>query len=371
MRATATRPEGEVTPTNSRVGPRRNLYVGRVPPRARRGDTGSMEPLAFYCVCDRSHFLGLVGLINSLRILGHKEHVYVLDCGLTESQRELVAREAVVVSTARDDPPVILKHVLPLSRPAEVMVLVDVDVIFTRNLAEIVNRAKQAQKPVLFLNDVTDRFHSAWVSLGFGAPVPHPYVNSGMLILPGGPGRALLEMFEEAQRRLDPALVAPAYAGTQYRPNGQKPRPEDPFYFPDQDVLNAMIGTAVPLDSVDVAPENAVAYWPFPGLRVTDVDLLECHYPDSSQPFLLHHILTKPWNGIVAPNVYTDLLTRLLCGSDVAIRVETRSLPRGLRAGWTSPLARQTMRLRAWLRGQLRGRVGLRAWFAARKYSAG
>jgi len=329
-----------------------------------------MEPLAFYCVCDRNHFLGLVGLINSLRIVGHNEPVYVLDCGLTEAQREVIEENAVVVTMAPDTSPVMLKHVLPISRPAEVMVLVDVDVIFTRRLSEIVEQARQLQKPVLFLNDVTDRFHPAWESLGFGAPVPHPYFNSGMLILPAAPARAFLKLFEQGQRRLDAGLVAPAYAGTQASVRGQMPRPEDPFYFPDQDVLNAMIGTAIQLGSVSVAAEGAVSYWPFPGVRVTDTDRLECRYQDGSQPFILHHILTKPWNGVVAPSVYTKLLTRLLCGPDLRIRVTT-SLPMALRVGWTSPLARQTLRIRAWLRGQLRGRIGLRAWLAARNECGG
>ena len=43
---------------------------------------------AFYCVADARYFLGAVGMINSLRVLGHEETVYVLDCGLTDGQRE-------------------------------------------------------------------------------------------------------------------------------------------------------------------------------------------------------------------------------------------------------------------------------------------
>ena len=57
-----------------------------------RAPTGrAMTPAAFYCVADERYFLGAVGLINSLRLVGHDEPVYLLDCGLTDAQRELLA----------------------------------------------------------------------------------------------------------------------------------------------------------------------------------------------------------------------------------------------------------------------------------------
>ena len=37
---------------------------------------------AFYCVADERYFLGAVGMLNSLRLLGHAEPIYVLDCGV-------------------------------------------------------------------------------------------------------------------------------------------------------------------------------------------------------------------------------------------------------------------------------------------------
>ena len=52
---------------------------------------------AFYCVSDERYFLGAVGLINSLRLVGHTEPIYLLDCGLTEAQRELLAAEVELV----------------------------------------------------------------------------------------------------------------------------------------------------------------------------------------------------------------------------------------------------------------------------------
>ena len=47
---------------------------------------------AFYCVADERYFLGAVGLINSLRLVGHTEPIFLLDCGLTAAQRRLAGR---------------------------------------------------------------------------------------------------------------------------------------------------------------------------------------------------------------------------------------------------------------------------------------
>ena len=56
---------------------------------------------AFYCVADERYFLGAVGLVNSLRLVGHAEPIYLLDCGLTDAQRELLGRRGELVDGAR------------------------------------------------------------------------------------------------------------------------------------------------------------------------------------------------------------------------------------------------------------------------------
>src|SRR6266508_2253741 len=72
----------------------------------------------FYCVADRRYFLGAVGLVNSLRLVGHDEPIYLLDCGLTVEQRELLAPHVTLVAAPTEAPPWLLKTVAPLSRPA-------------------------------------------------------------------------------------------------------------------------------------------------------------------------------------------------------------------------------------------------------------
>ena len=60
--------------------------------RRMNSDTTLPPAAAFYCVADERYFLGAVGMINSLRVLGHDEPVFLLDCGLTAEQRRLLAR---------------------------------------------------------------------------------------------------------------------------------------------------------------------------------------------------------------------------------------------------------------------------------------
>ena len=101
----------------------------------------SQTRAAFYCVADARYFLGAVGMLNSLRLLGHREPAYVLDCGLTPQQRELLAPHATLVPAPSDAPPYLLKTVAPLRHPAEVTVLIDTDMIVTRPLTELIDTA--------------------------------------------------------------------------------------------------------------------------------------------------------------------------------------------------------------------------------------
>src|SRR5262245_53385185 len=102
--------------------------------------TDRMQRFAFYCVCDEKHFFGLVALVNSLRLQGHDDTVYVLECGLGRWQRVVLAqdREVAVFEVGGATHPMLLKTVLPLARPAHTMILVDVDVIFTGRVDSLV-----------------------------------------------------------------------------------------------------------------------------------------------------------------------------------------------------------------------------------------
>ncbi len=72
---------------------------------------------AFYCVADSGYFLGAVGMLNSLRLLGHREEVFILDCGLTADQRALLDPHATLVPGPVDVAPCLLKTIAPLQPP--------------------------------------------------------------------------------------------------------------------------------------------------------------------------------------------------------------------------------------------------------------
>ena len=111
---------------------------------------------AFYCVADERYFLGAVGLVNSLRLHGHREPIFLLDCGLTGDQRRLLGAEVELLDGAGIEAPWLAKTVAPLRRPAETVVLIDTDMIVTRPLHEPIATAARG-KAVVFEND-TDRF---------------------------------------------------------------------------------------------------------------------------------------------------------------------------------------------------------------------
>jgi hypothetical protein len=310
-------------------------------------------PAAFYCVSSGMYFLGAVALINSLRLLGHAEPVFVLDYGLSPLQRELISREATVVPAPGDSTPFLLKTVAPLGHPAEVMVLLDADIIVTRPLSELIQRASEGR--VLAVEHEHDRFFPQWGELlGLGTSKPRRYVSSSMVLVGGGLGKRLLQLIHEAQPRI--AIERTPYSV----PNpdlaslsGAFPEsPADqPFFFADQDVLNAVLASDVDPERIEVLDRRAEAIIPFTGLRVVDEATLRCAWEDGTEPYAVHHYLpAKPWLQPTIPGVYTRLLMRLLHGPDVAIRVPEGELPHHLRSGIVAAARR-------WYRGYFTARL--------------
>jgi hypothetical protein len=285
-------------------------------------------PAAFYCVADERYFLGAVGMVNSLRLLGHAEPVFMLDCGLAPRQRDLLAPHLTVVTAPRDAPPWLLKTVLPLSHPAHVMVLVDTDMIVTRSLGELIERASGGR--VVLFEDRQDRFFPEWGELlGLGETRRQPYVSSGLAFLGGAPGEAVIRLMDERQDRVDFDL-------TFWRRNVR----EYPFLYGDQDVLNAILATRVSPDRTVALEHRLAATPPFRRLRVLDENRLRCAYGDGTEPFVLHQFVRKPWLEPMYHSIYSRLLVRLLLGDDVAIPVPETELPRRLRSGFGAHIER-------------------------------
>jgi hypothetical protein len=293
---------------------------------------------AFYCVADARYFLGAVGMINSLRVLGHEETVYVLDCGLTARQRDLLAPHATLVPAPGDTPPYLLKTIAPLRHPAAVTVLIDTDMIVTRPLTQLIGTAAEG-KVVGFKND-TNRFFPEWGQLlDLGTARRRPYVSVSLVALGGELGGEVLRLLDDRQRRVD-------FDRTLYGRN----EADYPFLYPEQDVLNAVIATRSEADPLVCIDERFEVVPPFAGVQVLDARTLRCAFADGAEPYVLHHFMgRKPWLHATEPGVYSRLLSRLLVGADVRVKVPERMVPLRLRSGWSAALDRKRVQaLQRW-----------------------
>ncbi len=296
------------------------------PPRARAD-----APLkaAFYCVADARYFLGAVALVNSLRMVGHEEPILLLDCGLTSAQRELLEREVTLVEAPTGAPPQVLKAIAPLRHPARTALLIDVDMIATRSLAALIDRA--APGGVAAFADRQQRFFPEWGELlGLGDAEPRPYVSSGLVACGGEVGERVLALLEAGGSRVD-------FGRTFWGENDR----DYPFLYADQDVLNAILATTVEPERVHVLEERLAATPPFRGLKVDGEEILRCRYGDGERPYVVHQYARKPWLEETYDGVYSRLLRQMLLCEGIAIRPPADEIPLHLREG---PAARARRR---------------------------
>jgi hypothetical protein len=309
---------------------------------------------AFYSVSNSRHFVGVVALVNSLRLAGHDEPIFVIDAGLTPEQRQLLGDHVTLVPAPEGVPVIMLKQVAPMTHPASVSVLLDADIIVTRPLTELIDAAGSG-RIVGFVNNEPnhDRFFPEWSSqLGLGPLRRQPYLNAGQLFVPASLRGRLLEAWVERQANVD--------AGQTWHGRG---RLSDPLYFGDQDVLNAILAARFERDEIIMLEHRLAPMPPFRGLRLIDQRRLVCRYAESSQPFLLHHIMAKPWLKATRTTIYSLLLSRLLLAPDVLLRLEPRQLPLRLREGRLPAVDRRRADLQALIYSHSRkqlGRFGIR-----------
>jgi hypothetical protein len=314
---------------------------------------------AFYTVADARFFPGVVALLNSLRLAGHDEPLYVVDAGLAEPQRERLAKHVTVLPAPSDEEPVLLAPTGPLQVGADVAVLIDADIVVLRSLSEVIETAR-AGRVTAFVNIPPNdqRSFPAWgTALELGDIRPQPYLNAGLVAVPAQLQQRLLGPWVSLQRVVQ-------WSGTRY--GGA--RMDDPFYFADQDVLNALLASRFDLDEVRMLEYRLAPHPPFRGVRLVDPRAMVCRYDDGAAPYLLHHTMHKPWLRATRTTVYSRLLTRLLLTDDVEIPMRPEELPLRLREGRKAALARRADHVvvtgRAAARRQL-GRFGIRTRIAA------
>lgn len=309
--------------------------------------------VAFYTLSTSGHLPGLVALLNSLRLVGHEEPIVVLDCGLAATERAIVERVASVVEAPPEPTPHFAKWTAPSLRPADVMVLVDADVIITRRLGDLI--ALGAEGKVVAFADGINRFDPRWGELlGLGPLRRIPYVNTGFFVLPRALGLDLLSRIRAGQQHveLDRTLLGLG-------------RSADPFYYLDQDVANAVVAT-LPPERLVILESRLAPHPPFRGLRRLDGAGLRCRYDDGVEPFLLHHVDRKPWSSATRSNLYSRLLAQLLLDSEAPLRLPPERVPPRLRTGALASIDRWRADVIAVLRTATRGRLGVRGRLARR-----
>lgn len=311
---------------------------------------------SFYCVADSNYFLGVVSLFNSLRLLGHDEPMYVLDRGLTADQRERLSKHACIVDADDDQHAILSKSVAPLRFPADVMVLLDADMIVTRRIDDLVEQARGGK--VVAFADAIDRFFPEWETILALPPLRRgTYVNAGFFAFSRSVGLQLLERARDTHRKVQ-LHGSRLGAGT----------PADPFYFPDQDAWNAVLFSCLEPDQVAAYANRLAPFPPFDGVILEDVHKVLCRYEDGERPYLLHYISRKPWLVSTPRSVYTQLLPRLLLADDLPLRLRDDEVPLRLRSGRLAGGAALVAEGAAWGASH-RGRVGLRRRLAGRKKS--
>jgi hypothetical protein len=297
--------------------------------------------ISFYCVADRGYFAGAVAMVNSLRLVGHDEPIVLLDCGLTPAQRALLEPEVELITRPAGTPPWLLKTVAPLERPADVMVLLDVDLVAVRPLGELTASAAEGRL-IAFRNQV-QRFVPEWGELlGLGKARPRPYLSSAAIAVERSLGARVLGLMDELQGVVD-------FERTHWRANA----PGYAFTFADQDVFNGILATVTDADRVVGLDERLAPTPPFAGLRLVDATSLRCEYEDGSQPYLVHHHVVKPWLEPTQHGIYSRLLRRLLIGDDLAITVPASEVAPHLRMGARAAAIRARVNAREWLRWHL------------------
>lgn len=318
-------------------------------------------PCAFYSVSDSRFFLGVVALINSLRLVGHDEPIFIVDTGLTPEQRRTLSDHVTLIPAPRGEASVLLTPFGPSIRPAEVNVLIDADIIVTQPLTEFIEAAR-AGRIVAFIEPepTHDRWFQEWASrLDLPRLRQQPYLNAGQLFVPDSLGRRLYPLWNEAQRKVN--LQETRYG---------KARLSDPFYFADQDVLNAVLAAHFEVEELMIAEHRLAPHYPFPGLDLVDATRLACRYADGTGPFLLHHILAKPWLKATRTTIYSVLLRRLLMASDVVLQPKPSQLPLRLRRGLCAAADRRRAHVQALIYAHSRrqlGRLGVRTRIAGRR----
>lgn len=302
----------------------------------------SARSVTAFTLADSAYFVGVVALLNSLRLTGHDCELVVLDCGLAEEERRRLGGHATIVPL----PPELAARTTlakPYARelaPAEgVLLWLDADILVTGSLEPVIGAAREGRVcayPVDHPGQLRRRFPE-WVELlGLTAPLrAQEYVNDGFLALGLPRHRALLDRWWETCLRIPAGSV---FGGDI----------ESPLWAGDQDAMNALLMSEVPAGDLLVLPEAEAVFPPdAEDARVVDRERLRCEHRGQAVRIVHYSWVPKPWAPMAwrrtrrpLADVYRRLLPRVLFGDDVELRLEPREVPPSLRPGITGRAGR-------------------------------
>lgn len=298
--------------------------------------------VTYYTASDASFFIGLVVLLNSLALTGNVEELVVLDLGLTELQGQLLSGLATVVPIPPGRVPRMPYFVKPLVHrlhETDIAVWIDSDMMVTRRLAPLVERAAAGQ--ICVFHDPPapnrERWFPEWrEEFDLRAPLrQEPYVNAGFFALSTHRWATFLDRWNELCEHIRPERTI-AHGAPQ----------SDPLWAADQDALNALLMSEVPAGAVNIQGEGEEVHCHVQGdARVLDERTLQVS-KEGGTVALLHHSLTpKPWAAdgwkLLRENAYVRLAPRVLFGGDVRLPLDPNVVPTWLRPGLDARAARR------------------------------
>ncbi len=290
-----------------------------------------MEDVRAFTVGDEAFFLGVVALLNSLRITGNTMPVTVLDAGLAPWQRTLLEPHCELVRARGGVAAYLLKVDAPMAADADITLMLDSDIIVTGSLAPVVESAAAGQVCTYSNQEDQTRWFAEWQELfELRAPLRRqPYVNSGAVAVSQALKPGFLPRWAElCERMVGEPVMSKATTGRDY-----------PFWLADQEALNALLQS-------ELAPEEVVCIRP-PGMiigptylartRVDDRLALACSW-EGEPVTMLHAVgMIKPWQPRASRELrrtaYLTCLRRALAGPDLEVRVPPDRLPVWLRPG--------------------------------------
>jgi hypothetical protein len=297
-----------------------------------------------YTLADHRYFVGLVALLNSLRLTGNRQELVVLDCGLEERQRALVSAHATVVRLPAD---AARRHVLAkpyvhrLAAPSELVVWIDSDVIVTGSIDGIVAGAARGSIGVFPVDwpEQRGRCRPEWPEL-FSLTAPlrsQTYVNAGFCAVSTSHWPTLLQRWSELCARIPDGVTFHGEIDS------------NPLWAGDQDALNALLMSEIPERAVHLLPEPGAVFPPdMERVEIVDLERLACSIDGAPVTMLHYSWVPKPWvprawRRMDRPlqDAYARLLPRVIFGDDVPLALEPHDVPAWLRAGAVGTTARR------------------------------